>query len=97
MLQTDGRNFGPAQLPARQDPTVTGDELKVSVDQHRYQETEGGQALCDLPDFFWRVTAWIPGIQFKLGDSAVGDGEARLAMLCPLGGSVFELNVHSLP
>jgi hypothetical protein len=61
---------------------VTGDELKVSVDQYRYEEPEGGQALCDLPDLLWRVTAWIPGIQFKLGDGTVGT--ARRGSPCPI-------------
>src|SRR5207244_3842658 len=66
MLQADGRHRPIAQLSAGEQPAMAGDDLQPGIDQDRYVEAEGGDAVGDLSDLFGLMPAGVARVGFEL-------------------------------
>jgi hypothetical protein len=68
VLDTDSRDGFDAQKLGRFDPTVTGDDLIIAVDQNRIDESKFADGLSDLVDLFSGMNARVTRIGLKCGN-----------------------------
>jgi hypothetical protein len=89
VIELDRRHLGPAKLAAGEQPAMTGDHLKLGIDQDRRVEAEGRDTLRDLPDLLPAVAPRVGRVRFQLFDPPVDEVEQIAATSRrPLGGTV---------
>ena len=77
MLKPDGRNLGPSEPPARQQPAMARDYIEISVHEDRDVKSEGLDAVGDLPDLLGAMLARVLRVRLQLVERRVGYRQRR--------------------
>jgi len=64
MLETDGWNLRPPQLPGGQDASVTGNNFRIRVNEYGYIKAKSFDAPCNLRNLLAGVKSRILRIKF---------------------------------
>src|ERR1700730_2313483 len=75
VIEAQGRHLGHAELAAGAQTAMPTNHVEVSIDQDRYIEAEGLDAIGDLPDLLLAVQPRVRRIGFELLDRSVDELE----------------------
>src|SRR5215831_11941017 len=75
MIEAEGRHFGNPELTAGEQSAMPGNHVEISIDQDRHIETEGFNAIGDLPDLLLVVNPWVGRVGCQLFEGSINDFE----------------------
>jgi hypothetical protein len=73
VIEAQRRHLGNTEFAAGEQPPVPRNHIVIAIDQDRDIESEGPDAVGDLPDLPLAVAPWVGGVWFQLLDRAIGD------------------------
>jgi len=71
VVDAQRRHYGHTQFASGEYPTVTGDDVAVTIDEYGNNKAEGFDALLNLPDLFLAMAPRVRRVRFQSVDPTI--------------------------